>query len=182
MPGATQPALRREHWPWGTRGLAIARLDLFGRFCASDKARPDRFFDLEAMPDSSSSALQPPLRIFVVENHPDTLHFLTLFLEELGHTVFSATTMAQALQALPTADCDVLISDIGLPDGNGWELLRSVKLPHPIYAIAMSGFGMNADRLKSKEAGFRHHLLKPFVPDDLDTALAEAAEEVAARA
>lgn len=166
----------------GTIGLEKRAPYLSGRFCASDKANPDRFFDSEAMPDSSSSALQPPLRIFVVENHPDTLRFLTLFLEELGHTVLSATTMARALQALPAAGCDVLISDIGLPDGSGWELLRSVKLPHPIYAIAMSGFGMNADRLKSKDAGFRHHLLKPFVPDDLDTALAEAAEEVAARA
>ena len=122
------------------------------------------------------------LRIFVVENHADTLKYLSMYLEALGHVVVSAKTMAKALLMLPDAGCDVLISDIGLPDGDGWELLRTVRLPGPIYAIAMSGFGMNADHLKSKAAGFRHHLLKPFVPDELDTALEEAGLEAASRA
>ena len=68
----------------------------------------------------------------------------------------------------------MLISDIGLPDGDGWELLRRVHLPRPVYAIAMSGFGMNADHLRSREAGFCHHMLKPFTTSDLDTVLAKA--------
>jgi two-component system CheB/CheR fusion protein len=118
------------------------------------------------------------LRIFIVENHADTLKWLSRYLQEMGHTVFSAKTMAEAVEALPLAKCDVLISDIGLPDGDGWELLRRVSGTHPLYAVAMSGFGMNADRAKSKAAGYRHHLLKPFVPDELDAALAEAAQEV----
>ena len=122
-----------------------------------------------------------PLRIFIVENHTDTLKWISRYLESMGHTVLSAKSMAGALEALPTADCEVLISDIGLPDGDGWELLRSVRLPRPIYAIAMSGFGMNADRVKSKAAGFRHHLLKPFVPRELDDALEEADREASAR-
>ena len=86
--------------------------------------------------------------------------------------------MAEALTARPCADCDALISDIGLPDGDGWELLRRVHshLPRPLYAIAMSGFGMNADHVRSREAGFRHHLLKPFKPAELDSMLAEAAQ------
>ncbi len=121
------------------------------------------------------------LRIFVVENHADTLKWLSRYLEELGHTVASARTVAGALDLLPQGDYDVLISDIGLPDGDGWELLRSARLTRPVYAIAMSGFGMSADHAKSKEAGYRHHLLKPFVPDDLDLALAQAAREAAAR-
>ena len=121
------------------------------------------------------------LRIFVVENHADTLKYLSLYLEAIGHTVVPARTMAQALETLPTANCEVLISDIGLPDGDGWELLHTVQLPHPVYAIAMSGFGMNADHVKSKEAGYRHHLLKPFVPNELDTALNEAMQEAAAQ-
>lgn len=119
-----------------------------------------------------------PLRIFVVENHADTLRCLTLYLEQMGHSVEGATTMQEALEAIPGAACDVLISDIGLPDGDGWELLAQLHLTHPIYAIAMSGYGMNSDRLKSKAAGFRHHILKPFNPDDLDTLLEEAAHEV----
>ena len=122
-----------------------------------------------------------PMRIFVVENHVDTRELLSMYLEGMGHTVFSAGTMADALAKLPGAGCDVLISDIGLPDGDGWELLRRVPEPRPAYAIAMTGFGMNADELKSKEAGYRRHLLKPFVPDALDSALAEAARESASR-
>ena len=119
-----------------------------------------------------------PLRVFVVENHPDTLKYLQMYLEQMGHAVGSAPTMAKALGALPDADPDVLISDIGLPDGDGWELLRRVRLPRPVYAIAMSGFGMNADHVRSRDAGYRHHLLKPFTPEDLDAMLEEASNEL----
>ncbi len=119
-----------------------------------------------------------PLRVFVVENHPDTLKYLAMYLGQIGHTVVAARSMEEALAALPDADCDVLISDIGLPDGDGWELLRRARLPRPIYAIAMSGFGLNADRVQSKAAGYRHHILKPFDPDDLDALLKEAAQEL----
>jgi CheY-like chemotaxis protein len=120
-----------------------------------------------------------PLQIFVVENHPDTLKWLTLYLEQMGHAVRSARTLEEALATLPTSDSNVLISDIGLPDGDGWELLRRAQLMQPIFAIAMSGFGMNADRLKSQAAGYRYHMLKPFVPKDLDAMLEEAARELA---
>src|SRR4051812_1476817 len=108
-----------------------------------------------------------PLRIFVVENDVDTLKYFRMYLEDMGHTVFQASTVAQALSAIPAADCEVLIADIGLSDGTGWDVLRGLQeqgLPYPPYAIAMSGFGMNSDRAKSVAAGFRHHLLKPFDP------------------
>ena len=133
------------------------------------------------MTAATSPACSPkPLRIFLIENHPDTLEYMQMYLEMLGHTVESADSMTKALAALPTADCDVLISDIGLPDGDGWMLMRHLQLPRPIYAIAMSGFGMGADQLRSQEAGFRHHLLKPIKPEELDVALEEAARERAA--
>ena len=131
------------------------------------------------MPQATPMTATLPLQVFLVENHADTLKWLTLYLEQLGHTVHPARNVAEALARLPDADCDVLISDIGLPDGTGWELLEKVRLPRPIYAIAMSGFGMNSDRLKSTAAGYRHHLLKPFVPTELNAALEEAAREKA---
>ena len=118
------------------------------------------------------------LKIFVVENHPDTLKMMQTYLEMLGHHVLTADSMAGALEVLPEANCDVLISDIGLPDGDGWMLLRQLKLPRRIYAIAMSGFGMGADHLKSQEAGYRHHLLKPINPRQLDSILEDAAHEM----
>lgn len=131
------------------------------------------------MSNPCSPELAQRLRVFIVENHADTLKWLSRYLESMGHVVIGAKTMAQALELLPQASYDVLISDIGLPDGDGWELLRTVRLAQPLYAIAMSGFGMNADHVRSKAAGFRHHLLKPFVPDELDAALEEAAREAA---
>ena len=117
-----------------------------------------------------------PLRIFVVENHADTLLSLKLYLEDSGHEVRTAMTIHQALAILPKAVCDVLICDIGLPDGSGLELVP--RIPEGIYAIAMSGFGMNADSARSKAAGFRYHLLKPFKAAELDKLLTEAAKEL----
>ena len=130
---------------------------------------------------SSNAPVSRPLRIFVVENHPDTLLYMQMYLEGFGHTVLSARSVQEALEALPDAHCDVLISDIGLPDGDGWKLLHTLttKGQAPRYAIAMSGFGMNADHKRSEEAGFRHHLLKPFRPNEFDALLKEATSELA---
>jgi two-component system CheB/CheR fusion protein len=116
-----------------------------------------------------------PLRILVVENHEDTRVALKDYLEMLGHTVLTASCVSEALSLFPSAGCSVLLCDIGLPDGDGWELLSKVRAP--VFAVAMSGLGLNADRLRSAEVGFRHHLLKPFVPEELDAILAEASTE-----
>lgn len=118
------------------------------------------------------------LRIFIVENHPDTLTCLRLYLAQMGHTVISAWNLEEAVAALPGADCQVLISDIGLPDGFGWDLLARACLVKPIFAIAMSGMGLTSDWKRSKAAGFRHFLLKPFDPDLLDVMLDEASREL----
>jgi DNA-binding NarL/FixJ family response regulator len=80
---------------------------------------------------------------------------------------------------MPAARCDVLISDIGLPDGSGWELMTRLGADRPRYAIAMSGFGMSSDRQRSLNVGYRHHLLKPVEPDQLERLLDEAADETA---
>jgi CheY-like chemotaxis protein len=80
--------------------------------------------------------------------------------------------MKTALKLAPTAEFDVLISDIGLPDGDGWELMKRLREQIPgMKAIAMSGYGMRADLEKSKAAGFASHLIKPFGPAELDAAL-----------
>lgn len=115
-----------------------------------------------------------PLQIFIVENHEDTLKYLRMYLETLGHTVASATSMADALKKIPGQKIDLLLSDIGLPDGSGWELLEQLPSAPGLFAVAMSGFGMNADRSRSRAVGYRHHLIKPFMPDELDSILTEA--------
>ena len=136
--------------------------------------------------EPGSSGIAPAatrrLRVFVVENHADTRDFLTFMLEELGHTVIVADTMNTALRDAPAANPEVLISDIGLPDGDGWELLSKLVLPRPAYAIAMSGFGMSADRVRSKAVGYRHHLVKPMGLEQLEGILREAANELGTNA
>ncbi|MEO6362481.1 MAG: response regulator [Caldimonas sp.] len=136
-------------------------------------------------PDAAASGGHLPgrkgqLRVFIVENHEDTRFLLGLLLEQLGHTVLSAASVGDALAAIPAAGCDVLISDVGLPDGNGWELLQRLGSTRPRYAVAMSGFGMTSDRERSRAAGYRHHLLKPVEPNQLEHLLDEAAAEMAA--
>jgi CheY-like chemotaxis protein len=117
------------------------------------------------------------LRIFIVEDHQDTLKYLSLYLEQSGHAVQSARTMKQALETLATSECDVLLSDIALSDGTGWDLLQKLNTPRPPFAVAMSGFGTAADANRSKAAGYRHHLVKPIDPDRLDDLLKEAGRE-----
>jgi CheY-like chemotaxis protein len=120
------------------------------------------------------------LRIFLVEDHSDSLDLLRIYLEHSGHIVLFASSKAEALSGIPNANCDVLLSNIGLPDGSGWDLIREVGKSRPAYAIALSGFGMEADCERSAEAGFRHHLVKPVsvakLTALLDQALAELLE------
>lgn len=136
---------------------------------------PDR---ADASPDHLPGR-KGQLRVFIVENHEDTRFLLGLLLEQLGHTVASAGTVQEALDNIPGSRSDVLISDVGLPDGNGWELLVRLGDQRPPYAVAMSGFGMSSDRERSLAAGYRHHLLKPVEPNQLERLLDEAATELA---
>jgi two-component system CheB/CheR fusion protein len=123
--------------------------------------------------------MAPSLKIFVVENHDDIRFYLSKYLEQQGHEVESASDMHSALDLLEKGAPDVLISDIGLPDGNGWELLEALD-PKP-FAIAMSGFGSSDDFQRSEKAGYKHHITKPFLPEDLDILLSQAIEERTAR-
>lgn len=111
------------------------------------------------------------MRIFLVENHPDTLAFLRRHLQRAGHEVETAETLADALRDLPASPRDVLLADLGLPDGDGWSLLEQLGSARPPLAIAMSGYSSPEDRARSQAAGFQEHLVKPFLPEELDRAL-----------
>lgn len=129
------------------------------------------------------SPLAHSLRIYVVENDTDSRQMLTLLLKSWGHEVASASTMCEALEHLPGQRYDVLISDIGLPDGNGWQMmdrLRELHGPSVRCAIAMSGYGMGTDLEKSRAAGYRHHLIKPMDLDQLDQLLLQVTREISA--
>jgi CheY-like chemotaxis protein len=113
--------------------------------------------------------------ILLVEDDPDTRKLLTTLLQVLGHRVTAVFTMKDGLAAFAQHSFDVLISDIGLPDGNGWQLREEAGPQAVRLAIAMTGFAQASDRNKSESAGFQHHLVKPFDPEELIRILKEFA-------
>ena len=115
--------------------------------------------------------MRTPLRILLIENHEVTAKFISLFLERSGHQVTIIPDGQTALGRADLADIDVILSDIGLPDVNGWELMKQLRPHTRAYAIAMSGFGGEADIQRSLASGYQYHLVKPFVPAALEEVL-----------
>jgi len=119
-----------------------------------------------------------PLHILLVEDHADTADALAALLEGLGHRITVAGTVAEGLaaaQAAATADrsIDLVISDLGLPDGSGLDLMRELARLYELKGIALSGYGMEEDVRKSREAGFARHLTKPVTLDLLKDVIAQ---------
>jgi two-component system, chemotaxis family, CheB/CheR fusion protein len=111
------------------------------------------------------------LRILLVEDHADTARLLSRLLRRLGHTVHVADTVAAAIDLSEREPIDLILSDLGLPDGTGIDLMRSIRERQPVTAIALSGYGMEADVRKSLAAGFRKHLTKPVSFANLQAAI-----------
>jgi CheY-like chemotaxis protein/nitrogen-specific signal transduction histidine kinase len=102
------------------------------------------------------------LRLLLVEDDESTLRVMAKLLRDRQYKVTTANTIASALEIAAAQDFDLVISDIGLPDGNGLELMKKLKNQRIIKGIALSGFGMDEDIQKSQEAGFVAHLTKPI--------------------
>src|SRR5207253_5663979 len=100
-------------------------------------------------------------RVLLVDDHHDTCLGMKRMLERRGYQITIAHSAEQAVEKIRTQDFDLLISDIGLPDRSGYELMREVRLNKPLPGIALSGFGSEQDVNQAKEAGFSEHLTKP---------------------
>ncbi|WP_395747877.1 response regulator [Prosthecobacter sp.] len=114
------------------------------------------------------------LRLLVVEDHHDTLSTLERLLLRRGYVVRTASSIAECMEVAREYEFDILVSDIGLPDGRGTELLEGLgkKLGRLPPAIAMSGFGMDEDIERSRLVGFAEHLTKPIEFPALQQAIA----------
>jgi PAS domain S-box-containing protein len=112
------------------------------------------------------------LRILLVDDHADTLGTMARMLRRAGHEVTTAASVASALEAATSGSYDLLISDVGLPDGSGVDLMRRL---HPLPGIALTGYGMESDVAKSREAGFLAHLTKPVDPGHLEGLIRQVA-------
>jgi CheY-like chemotaxis protein len=112
-------------------------------------------------PATSAPPIISRCRVLLVEDHQDTRKVMVRLLKSFGCTVTEASSVAEALAAADRADFDVLLSDIGLPDGSGTEIMTELKTRKPIKGIALSGYGQDSDLQRSREAGFELHLTKP---------------------
>ncbi|HZK82360.1 MAG TPA: response regulator, partial [Humisphaera sp.] len=92
-------------------------------------------------------------------------------LKGFGYDVSTATGVKDALSLADTEKFDLLVSDIGLPDGSGWDIMRQLRPKQSLRGIALSGYGMDEDIRKSREAGFEQHLVKPVNFDMLQSAI-----------
>ncbi len=110
---------------------------------------------------SASKHTHRVLSILLAEDHLATANVMSRLLQHLGHHVQIAHSVADALQLLAAPSFDLIISDLGLPDGTGFEILQKSHLARSIPAIALTGFGMEDDAARCLQAGFLAHVPKP---------------------
>lgn len=101
-------------------------------------------------------------RILLVEDHPDSLDATRELLTELSCEVLAATSVKEALRVAESNPIDLVVSDLGLPDGSGVDLMRTLRERHGLSGIAITGYGMDEDIRASAAAGFVDHLVKPI--------------------
>ncbi|MES2572370.1 MAG: ATP-binding protein, partial [Verrucomicrobiota bacterium] len=115
---------------------------------------------------AAGNVLERPLRILLVEDHEDTAIIMARLLRRMGHDVMHAGTVHAAIaladQEMQSGRIDLLMSDLGLPDGSGQDLMRILCSRYQLKGIALSGYGMESDLEESMAAGFARHLIKPI--------------------
>ena len=156
LPGATEPP----------HGLSDGPADVFSADSSTRK---------------EAGRAESPLQLLLVEDHESTLRVLTRLLRKEGHEVVAVTTIAEAVAAAEGHQFDLVISDLGLPDGTGAELMGRLRSSHGLKGIALSGYGMEEDIERSREAGFITHLTKPVDFHQLQRALDEFGRSCAGR-
>jgi len=124
------------------------------------------------IPEKARGVPAVSLRLLLVEDHESTLRTLAMVLQRDGHQVSTARSVGLALETAERQEFDLVISDLGLPDGTGIELMEKLRARHGLPGIALSGYGMEEDRIRTRKAGFLAHLLKPVQIADLRRALA----------
>jgi signal transduction histidine kinase len=119
------------------------------------------------------SGVSTRLRMLVVDDNEDGAEILAELLGRAGHIVRVAHDGPQALELAETLEPDMAVLDIGLPVMDGYELAARLRARFPeLRMIALTGYGQNHNRVRSREAGFSHHLVKPVNVEDLMEAIA----------
>ncbi|MBN8419734.1 MAG: response regulator [Verrucomicrobia bacterium] len=164
-------------------GLSISKaiVDVHGGSIEADSPGPNLgstftvtfpVMEAAALPPASETGSEPAvakrsLRLLVVEDHAPTRAILGRLLTRNGHQVVLAGSVSEALAAFDPASCDAVLTDLGLPDGSGLDLMRQLRQQAPVVGIALSGYSMEADLQQTREAGFSAHLTKPIQMEEL---------------
>jgi len=159
-------------------GLAICKtiVDLHGGIISVQSDGKDRgatfIVTLPAIAGAHSAAVEAvpaarrrarPLRILLVEDEPDTARAMRHLLKADGHSVLWAADVADAMKHAEANQFDLLLSDLGLPDGSGIDLMRALRQQGLMFpGIVLSGYGQDQDLARTEEAGFAAHLIKPL--------------------
>lgn len=127
-------------------------------------------------PDAAPSA---PCRVLIADDNPDAADILGLVLEASGYQVRVAHSGRQALEFALQDRPDAVLLDIGMPDINGYEAARQIRAQPwgaRVLIVALTGWGMNEDKARSRAAGFDQHLVKPVDPNEIEVMLAQFAK------
>jgi CheY-like chemotaxis protein len=117
--------------------------------------------------------------ILLIEDHDQTRATISRLLARRGHCVEGVATISAARERAAAGDCDLIISDLGLPDGDGHKLMAELHDTYGLPGIALSGYGMDQDIARSRTSGFFAHLTKPVDIQALESAIAAAPHPVA---
>jgi hypothetical protein len=115
------------------------------------------------------------LRILVVEDHSDTLQALSRLLSHFGHDISTADGARSALDMIKSKEFDVVLCDIALPDGNGYDVIMEAKRKGAVKTVAISGYAARDDVERGRKAGFDFHLAKPVDFRELRSVLGQIA-------
>jgi PAS domain S-box-containing protein len=152
------------------------RLPLVTRFeFAPGAIRPSNVVTTEPPPSLDG------VRVLVVDDDPDTLQILGVVLAEARANVQTASSAAEALEMLQWCQADVLVSDLGMPNEDGYSLIRKLRereseAHKPIPAVALTAYVRVVDRVRALSAGFNMFVPKPVEPNELITAIASVVE------
>ena len=134
----------------------------------------------QALPMSLAGTGRGRGRVLLVEDHVDTRRVMTRLVKSFGFDVVAVGTVSDAVATGRREHFDLLLSDIGLPDGSGYDVMRQLGTAEGLRGIAISGFGQDLDRRRSEEAGFAAHLVKPVDLSTLAATIEQTLASVAA--
>jgi len=144
---------------------AMYKMPSLNRFSSSSNDSSDP--NVMAMQDTPAEEKKEKPRALVVDDAPDVTEMIAMFLEHAGYDAVMAFSATEALKVVEQAHFDVIVSDIGMPGMNGYDLavaLRAMPEYSHVPMVAVTGFSMYDDRGRALESGFNAHMTKPINP------------------